>query len=251
LRDPFDLEGRVALVTGASSGLGAGMARALHRAGATVVLVARRAERLTALAAELGERTRVEPADVTAAAAVRRIVDRTAAETGRLDILVNAAGIAKVVPAEEESEADFLNVLGTNLVAVFTACQAAARVMLPAARGSIVNVSSAYGLVGSGRVPQAGYAAAKGGVINLTRELAAQWARRGVRVNALAPGWFPSEMSAPMFEEKGLRFIERTVPMGRPGREHELDGAVVFLASDASSYMTGQALVVDGGLTAV
>jgi NAD(P)-dependent dehydrogenase (short-subunit alcohol dehydrogenase family) len=105
--------------------------------------------------------------------------------------------------------------------------------------------------VGSGRVPQASYAASKGGVVNLTRELASQWATRGVRVNTLAPGWFPSEMTAPMFDERGLRFIERTVPMKRPGREDELDGPIVFLASDASSYMTGQTLVVDGGLTAI
>ena len=250
---PFDVEGRVAIVTGASSGLGARFARVLAENGARVVLAARRADRIAALAAELGdERALAVPADVTDDAALRALVDTAVARFGGLDVLVNNAGITRSVRAAEEDTDDFREVVGVNLVALFAACREAARVMIPAGRGSIVNIASALGLVGLGRVPQAAYAASKGGVVNLTRELAAQWARRGVRVNAIAPGWFPSEMTAGMFaDEKSMQFIERTVPMMRPGREDELDGVLLFLASDASSYVCGQTIAVDGGWTAV
>jgi NAD(P)-dependent dehydrogenase (short-subunit alcohol dehydrogenase family) len=123
--------------------------------------------------------------------------------------------------------------------------------MLPRGRGSIINIAAGLGLVGSGRIPQAGYAASKGGVVNLTRELAAQWAPEGVRVNSIAPGWFRTEMTQTMWTESGYRYIERQVPARRPGEEHELDGALLFLASDASTYVVGHTLVVDGGFVAV
>jgi NAD(P)-dependent dehydrogenase (short-subunit alcohol dehydrogenase family) len=123
--------------------------------------------------------------------------------------------------------------------------------MLPAGRGSIINMAAGLGFVGSGRIPQAGYAASKGGVVNLTRELAAQWAPQRVRVNAIAPGWFKTEMTASMWTESGYRYVERSVPLGRAGEEHELDGALLYLASDASTYVTGQTLVVDGGFISV
>jgi len=247
------MEGRVAAVTGASSGLGARFARVLADHGARVVLAARREERIAALAAELGaERAVAVPADVTDEHALRAVIDTAVRRFGGLDVLVNNAGISRVSRAVDESTDSFREVLEVNLVALFAACREAARVMIPAGRGSIVNVASALGLVGLGRIPQASYTASKGGVVNLTRELAAQWARHGVRVNAIAPGWFPSEMTAGMFsDERSLRFIERTVPMMRPGREDELDGVLLFLASDASTYVCGQTIAVDGGWTAV
>ena len=251
--DLLDLSGRSAVVTGASSGLGARFARVLVEHGARVVLAARREERIAALAAELGEdRAVAVPTDVTHEASLRHAVDTAVERFGGLDVMVNNAGISRVVKAEEDTADGFREVVEVNLVALFAACREAARVMLPAGRGSIVNVASAMGLVGLGRIPQASYAASKGGVVNLTRELAAQWARRGVRVNAIAPGWFPSEMTAPMFDdERSMRFVERTVPMMRAGREEELDGVVLFLAGDASSYVCGQTIAVDGGWTAV
>jgi NAD(P)-dependent dehydrogenase (short-subunit alcohol dehydrogenase family) len=250
---PFDVEGRVAIVTGASSGLGARFVRVLADAGARVVLAARREDRIAALATELGhDRAVAVPADVSDDDAVRRLVDAAVAHFGALDILVNNAGTTRVVRAIEESSDSFRAVLEVNLVGLFAACREAARVMIPAGRGSIVNVASALGLVGLGRIPQASYTASKGAVVNLTRELAAQWSKHGVRVNAVAPGWFPSEMTAGMFEdERSMRYIERTVPMMRAGRADELDGVLLFLASDASSYVCGQTLAVDGGWTAV
>ncbi len=250
----FDLTGRVAIVTGASSGLGARFARVLREAGAGVVVAARRLDRVEALAAELGpERALAVQADVSQPPAVAALVDRALERFGRLDVMVNNAGIADPGPAEDEPTETFREVVEVNLTAVFTGCREAARVMLPQRSGSIVNVASALGLLGSWRIPNAGYAASKGGVINLTRDLASQWARRGVRVNALAPGWFESEMTAPLFEgeERWKRHLERTVPLGRAGREGELDGALLFLAGDASSYVTGQTVVVDGGWSAV
>lgn len=240
-------------MTGASSGLGARFARVLAGAGARVVLVARRADRIEALATELGEERAVAvAADVTDETALRAAVDTAVQRFGSLDVVVNNAGITNPVPALDEDSDDFRRVVEVNLVALFAVCREAARVMIPAGGGSIINVASALGLVGLGRIPQASYAASKGGVVNLTRELAAQWARKGVRVNAIAPGWFPSEMTSVMFEdERSMRFVERTVPMGRPGREEELDGVLLFLAGDASSYVCGQTIAVDGGWTAV
>jgi NAD(P)-dependent dehydrogenase (short-subunit alcohol dehydrogenase family) len=250
----FDLTGRVAIVTGASSGLGARFVRVLNSAGARVVVAARRLDRIEALARELGAAQALAlQVDVRHAAAVASLVDRAVDHFGRLDVMVNNAGVSDPGPAEEESTDTFREVLDVNLGAVFSGCREAARVMLPRGSGCIVNVASAMGLLGSWRIPSAGYAASKGGVINLTRDLASQWARRGVRVNAIAPGWFESEMTAPLFEgeENWQRHMERTVPAGRAGREGELDGALLFLASDASSYVTGQTLVVDGGWTVV
>ncbi|HVF74164.1 MAG TPA: glucose 1-dehydrogenase [Acidimicrobiales bacterium] len=248
----FSLEDRVAVVTGASSGLGVQMARALHGAGAQVVVAARRADRLEALAAELPGSLAVQ-CDVVSDDDCEALVARVLDAYGRIDVLVNNAGIGDKVPAEDEPREMFRNVVAVNLEAVFVLSQLVGRHMLERGSGSIVNIASVLGLVGVGQIPQAGYAASKGAVVNLTRELAAQWARRGVRVNAIAPGWFPSEMTGDMTtdEDRGLRWIRTKVPMGRPGREHELDGALLFLAGDASTYVTGQTIVVDGGYTVV
>lgn len=253
--DLFDVEGRVAVVTGASAGLGLGFVRALAGAGARVVAAARREDRLEVLADELrGGGAEVEPVacDVSQEADVDRLVARTHERFGPADILVNNAGITRIEPAEEESLATWKRVLDVNLTGAFLCCQRFGRQMLEAERGSIVNVASVLGVVAAGQIKQASYCASKGGLVNLTRELAAQWARRGVRVNALAPGWFASEMTADMFsDENQVRWIRAKDPMGRPGEEHELIGPLLFLASDASSYVTGQVLMVDGGWTIV
>lgn len=251
--DLFDLGGRAAIVTGASSGLGARFARTLRAAGADVVVAARRLERIEALASELGsDHTLAIPVDVREEPAMAALVDRCVERFGRLDVMVNNAGMADRGPAEDESTETFAEVLAVNLAAVFTGCREAARVMLAQGRGSIVNVASVLGLVGSWRIPNAGYSASKGGVVSLTRDLGSQWARRGVRVNAIAPGWFQSEMTAPLFEGQNWeRYLERTVPAGRAGTESELEGVLLFLASDASSYVIGQTIAVDGGWSVV
>ena len=250
----FDLEGQVAIVTGASSGLGARFARVLAGAGASVVLAARRRDRIEALAGELGAHKSMAVAvDVRDDSLLEGLVHTAVERFGRLDVLVNNAGIADPGRAEDEEPARFREVVDVNLSAVFSGCRAAARVMLPQGAGSMVNVASVLGLIGTWKIPNAGYAASKGGVVNLTRDLGSQWASRGVRVNAIAPGWFESEMTAELFEDadRWQRFLERTVPAGRAGREGELDGALLFLASDASTYVTGQTIVVDGGWSSV
>jgi NAD(P)-dependent dehydrogenase (short-subunit alcohol dehydrogenase family) len=247
----FSLADRVAIVTGASSGLGTQMARALHDAGATVVMAARRLDRLTALSHELPKSLAV-PCDVGNDDELDALVDATMTNYGRIDVLVNNAGIGEPIAALDESVDEFRQTIAVNLTATFALCQKAGRHMLAAGSGSIVNVASVLGIVGAGMFASASYASSKGAVIQLTRDLAAQWARNGVRVNALAPGWFETEMTAEMFaDEKAMTLVRRKTPMARPGKPGELDGALVYLASDASSFMTGQVIAVDGGWTAI
>jgi NAD(P)-dependent dehydrogenase (short-subunit alcohol dehydrogenase family) len=256
-RDPtqiFRLDGRTVVVTGASSGLGYRFAQVVAGAGATVILAARRTERLEALAGELrsegAEAVAVE-CDVTVDSAVEELMAAAVERTGRLDVLVNAAGIAPDEDEEIESPDHFRRVLEVNTVGLYTCTRAAAAVMLDRAGGSIVNVASISGLVAGDGPDTPSYAASKGAVVNLTRELAVRWAPHAVRVNAVAPGWFHSEMTAEtLASDSGREFVETRTPLGRPGEPAELDGALLFLASDASSYVTGHTVVVDGGWTA-
>jgi NAD(P)-dependent dehydrogenase (short-subunit alcohol dehydrogenase family) len=249
----FHLDGKVAIVTGASAGLGARFARVLDAVGARVVLAARRVERLDQLATELRDAHPVA-CDLAEVGAPGALVAAALARYDRVDILVNNAGTSAPMPALDETTEKFLATLRVNLAAPFELARESARAMIASGDGgTIVNVASIWGLVGVGQIPEAGYAASKGGLVNLTRELAAQWARQGVRVNCLAPGWFRSEMTeGVMFgDERSERWLQQRTPIGRGGQEHELDGALLFLASDASTFMTGQVVCVDGGWTSV
>jgi NAD(P)-dependent dehydrogenase (short-subunit alcohol dehydrogenase family) len=246
MHDLFTLTGRTAVVTGASSGLGARFAHVLAEAGATVFAAARRVERIKAMAAD-EPRIRPVACDVSVADDRDELVRIAVAETGRLDVLVNNAAVPGETSADRETASDFADVLAVNLVAPFHLARLAAEVGV----ASIVNVASILGLVSTAPMGGAGYSASKAGLIGLTRELAGQWGRAGVRVNALAPGWFRSEMTEALFaDERSSRWVTRNTMLHRGGESGELDGALLFLASDASSYCTGQVLAVDGGWTA-
>jgi len=243
------LDGKVALVTGASVGLGARFARVLHAAGAHVIATARRADRLNELARECRTRMETLAGDITDPAHRQHLAD-AARRHGRLDVLVNNAGICDDGPLERQSLADLRRVVEVNLISVLDVCRVTADVLRAAPAASVINVSSMYGTVGS-REPMAAYNATKAALINLTRHLAAVWGQDGVRVNALAPGFFPTELTGFLTDESFAQSIRDRTLLGRTAGPDELDGPLLFLATDASSYMTGQVLVIDGGWTAV
>ncbi len=251
----FDLSGKVAIVTGASSGLGVVFSRALAGAGADVVVAARRADLLEKTAREiegLGRRALAVPTDVTRPAEVDNLVSQTISKLGKVDILVNNAGTSRAVPAEVQTLERFRKVLEVSLIGAFAVAQRAGREMLRQRSGRIINVASVFAAVGSGpRIPTDAYTTAKSGLVGLTRELALQWATRGVTVNAIAPGFFPTAMTEPVVNNPDLKgyLLDRT-PMGRLGEDADVEGVIVFLASEASRYITGQVIFVDGGWTA-
>lgn len=248
--DHFRLDGRTAIVTGASSGLGDRFARVLHSVGANVVLAARRADRLEGLAADLPGALPVA-VDLTDESHRERLVATAVERFGGVDVLVNNAGVGQKVAVEDESLDLFRNAMELNVVAVWHLSKLVAPSMRARGGGSIVNIASMLGHVGASPMKQAHYCASKGAVVNMTRELAAQWARRGIRVNALCPGFFPSEMTAGMeSDESSLKFVAANSPIPRMGFEHELDAALLLLTAPGNTFMTGQSLIVDGGWTA-
>lgn len=247
--DRFRLDGKVAIVTGASSGLGVAFARGLAEAGADIVIGARRKERLEetrALVEETGRRCVAAVTDVTRPEDCRSLVETAVAELGAVDILINNAGVGTAVPALKETPEQFRQVVEINLYGTYWMAQACARVMRPGS--SIVNVGSVLGETTAG-LPQAAYSSSKAAVVGLTRDLAQQWTgRRGIRVNCVEPGFFASEMTEQYAEGYLARQLEHRVLMGRPGDPAELVAAAIFLASDAGSYVTGAVIPVDGGI---
>jgi NAD(P)-dependent dehydrogenase (short-subunit alcohol dehydrogenase family) len=245
----FRLDGRTALVTGASSGIGHHFAATLAEAGAEVIATARRIERLETLVAELrarGFKAHALALDVTDPASVAACVEKAVALAGPIDVLVNNAGIADVRPAIDTGEADWRRVLDTNLDGAWRMAQACARTMLASKRGgSIINIASILGLRVS--VNLLAYEAAKAALIQVTKALALEWARYGIRVNAICPGYIHSEINAGLFDTEAGQAMIKRVPQRRVGDPKELDGALLLLATDAGSYMTGSIVVVDGG----
>jgi NAD(P)-dependent dehydrogenase (short-subunit alcohol dehydrogenase family) len=250
----FDLSGKTAIVTGGGKGIGRQMAQGLAEGGANVVLCARHVEACEQTAAELeqlGVRALGLACDVRDPDQVQAVVQRTVDELGSVDILVNNAGTVWGASPEDMPLEGWQKVVDVNLTGVFLCSQAAGRAMIAGSGGVIVNIASVAGLHGApaevaNTLP---YHATKGGVIALTRDLAWKWGRRGVRVNAIAPGWFPSDMSKVLLERHGESFLE-SIPLRRFGGPEDLKGAIAFLASPASAYVTGQTLVVDGGQSA-
>jgi gluconate 5-dehydrogenase len=253
-RELFDLSGKVAIVTGGGTGIGRQMAEALAESGADLVLCARKAERCEQAATELSElgiRAIGVGCDVRDPEQVQAVVDRTRSELGSIDLLVNNAGTVWGASPEDTPLDGWQKVVDVNLTGVFLCSQAAGRVMIEQGGGKIVNIASVAGLQGGPpEVMNAiSYNASKGGVIAFTRDLACKWARHGINVNAIAPGWFPSDMSGYVLERHEERLLEN-IPLRRFGGAHDLKGAVVFLASRASDYVTGHTLIVDGGQSA-
>ncbi|WP_051461375.1 SDR family NAD(P)-dependent oxidoreductase [Tomitella biformata] len=246
----FGLHGKTAVVTGASSGLGLGFATTLAAAGATVVAAARRLDRLEQLAADNPTIIPVQ-CDVTSDTDRQALIERAFKVTGTVDILINNAGMPGPPDAEQETAEGFSSLLDLNLAAGFHLSTALTRRLDEGASTSIINISSVIGLVSTAPIGGASYAASKAGTLGMTRELAGQWGRRGIRVNAVVPGWFDTDMTDGLFaNEKSAGWVRRNTMLGRGGQPGEVNGAIVFLASDASSYVTGQTLVVDGGWTA-
>ena len=259
----FDLTGRVAIVTGGSIGLGRQMVEGLAEMGAAVVLCARKKERCDQAAEELqqlGAKAIALGCDVKNPDSIQEMVEATLSQFGRIDVLINNAGISWGAPVEEMRLEDWNKVIETNLTGTFLCAQAVGKVMIRQGRGDngagknsagkIINIASVAGLGGApAELPAIGYHASKGGVISFTKDLACKWASHNIQVNAIAPGWFPTHMSNRVLEHHEALFLSH-IPLRRFGNEHDLKGAAVFLASAASNYVTGHVLVVDGGQSA-
>lgn len=251
----FDFKGQVALVTGCSGGLGVQMAKALASQGCNIVALARRMEKLEEVAAEITAAYGVEvlpiKCDITDTASVDAAVAKTMEKFGRLDIVINNAGTGAVAPAEDITDAQFENEMNIDLEGTFKVARAAAKqAMIPAKYGRIINIASMYGLVGNKIAGSAPYHAAKGGVVNLTRALAAEWGKYGITVNSICPGYFYSDLTRDTLNSDFFQQNAKTmIPMERYGDEGELDTAALFLASKATTYVTGVNLAVDGGYT--
>jgi NAD(P)-dependent dehydrogenase (short-subunit alcohol dehydrogenase family) len=252
-RKLFDLTRRVAIITGGSVGLGRQMAEGLGEMGANLVLCARKKERCEQAAEELsrlGVQTLALGCDVKNADHVHAVVEATVSRFGRIDILINNAGTSWGAAVEEMRLEHWNKVIETNLTGTFLFSQAVGKVMAPRRRGKIINIASVAGLRGAPPEFQAiGYHASKGGVIAFTKDLACKWGIHNIQVNAIAPGWFPTNMSQVVIERNKESFLSK-IPLRRFGNEHDLKGAAVFLSSSASDYVTGHVLVVDGGQTA-
>lgn len=253
----FDLSGKVALVTGCSTGLGVQMAKALARQGASIIALARRQELIEAVAKEIHDEYGVETlaikCDITDTENVEKAVDEALAHFGRIDILINNAGTGAVAPAEDITDEQFSNELNIDLFGSFKVARSVAKkAMIPANYGRIINIASMYGLVGNKIAPSSPYHAAKGGVVNLTRALAGEWGKYGITVNSICPGYFYTPLTQETLDSDYFQEYAKTViPMERYGKEGELDAAAVFLASSEASYVTGIALPVDGGYTSM
>lgn len=247
----FDLSGKVAIVTGTSRGLGQYFARALAKAGADLVITSRKLSRLTEFKQEiesLGRKALPIKMDVLSQSDIENMVRAAIKEYGKIDILVNNAGLNIRKPSAEFTWADWDTVLDTNLKGVFFCAQAVAKEMIKRSYGRIINIGSCTCVFGMEGI--APYTASRGGILAVTRSLAAEWGKFGITVNVLAPGWFKTAQNKVLYENKEwVNYITSRIPLNRPGQPHDLDGAVVFLASDASAYITGQMILVDGGFT--
>ncbi|MBR0032063.1 MAG: SDR family oxidoreductase [Treponema sp.] len=255
MKSYFDLSGQVAIVTGCSTGLGVQMANALANQGAKIVAIARRKDKIEAVAKEIADKYKVQTlaiqCDITDTERVNAMVDEVLAKFGRIDIVINNAGTGAVAPAEDITDEQFNGELNVDLAGTFKVSRAVAKkAMIPAKYGRIINIASMYGMVGNKVAPCSPYHAAKGGVVNLTRGLASEWGKYNINVNAICPGYFYSPLTKETLDSDFFQQNAKTmIPLSRYGNEGELDTAAIFLASQASSYVTGVILPVDGGYT--
>lgn len=257
MKNYFDLSGQVAVVTGCSTGLGVQMAKALANQGAAIVAIARRKEKIDAVAKEIAETYKVKTlavqCDITDTEKVNAAIDEVVKVFGRIDILINNAGTGAVAPAEDITDEQFYNEVNIDMFGSFRVARAVAKkAMIPAKYGRIINIASMYGLVGNKIAPCSPYHAAKGGVVNLTRGLASEWGKYNINVNAICPGYFYTPLTKETLDSDFFQQNAKTmIPLSRYGNEGELDTAAIFLASPASSYVTGAILPVDGGYTSM
>lgn len=251
----FDLKGKVAVVTGASSGLGVQFAKALARAGADIAIVARRVERLEEVKKdieELGVRCFASKCDVSDVEQIKSAVNDIKEHFGTIDILVNNAGLGWTGPAESQDDETWETMMDVNISGVYYFAREVGKIMIEKKYGRIINIGSIHSTVAMKDSPVSAYCTTKGAVHMMTKALANEWAKHGITVNAIGPGYFPSEMTGDVIENEAfLEVVKTFCPMGRPGRDGELDGILVYFASDASSYTTGQLLTVDGGWTTI